>query len=583
MKIKVAKTSGFCMGVRRAMEMTLRIAHNQRQGRIFTYGPLIHNPQVQDLLESKGVHVSRHCDELTGGTVVIRAHGISPAERRSILARPVTVADATCPRVGQVQSIIKRHATRGYHIVIVGHEDHPEVLGLKGFARGRCTVLCSLDELQLIPPEEKLCVVAQTTQHRPTFRCIAEAIADKLPDADIQVYDTICDSTNRRQEEIKEIADSVDAVVVVGGKSSGNTVRLVDVARSTGTPTYHIESEEELEPDVLKGCRSLALTAGASTPNWVIRRVIERINHLAIQQRGRGYRWWAALWENAVKTNLFLSLGAGSLSYAAMLLQGLQARWVYSLVASLYIFSMYTMNHLAEVSAARYNYPDRAELYEKNRKWFLALSVVTGAAAVGLCGTLGILPFLLLLSSTVLGFLYNVHVVPASLIRGVSYTRLRDVPLSKTLLASLGWGVAAAGLPALETAWMFSPASVVAFFYAAAMAFIRSGIFDLLDIQGDRIVGKETLPIVVGERWAHLIILLSGGAAATGLLVLAAANLVATGLALLMIIPLGYLIGCIYLVELRSFSRPLYFELTVDAAFFLAGLLAMTYQIMPIL
>ena len=152
------------------MDITLHIAHQQRDGHIFTYGPLIHNPQVLDLLENKGVHVVKRCDDLAEGTVVIRAHGISPAERRTINARPVIVVDATCPRVGQVQSIIKRHAARGYHIVIMGHEDHPEVLGLKGFAEGGCTVLCSMEELDRVPPADKICVVAQTTQRRPTFR-----------------------------------------------------------------------------------------------------------------------------------------------------------------------------------------------------------------------------------------------------------------------------------------------------------------------------------------------------------------------------------------------------------------------------
>jgi (E)-4-hydroxy-3-methyl-but-2-enyl pyrophosphate reductase len=583
MKIKLAKTAGFCMGVRRAMEMTLRIAHQQSQSRIFTYGPLIHNPQVQQLLENKGIHVINQCEDLGEGTVVIRAHGISPAERRMLLARPIKVVDATCPRVGQVQSIIKRHAERGFHIVIVGHGDHPEVMGLKGFAEGGCTVISSVEEVDRVPPAEKLCVVAQTTQRRAEFGRIAEAIASRFPHSEIQVHDTICDSTKRRQEEIRRIAQAVDAVVVVGGKASGNTVRLVDVARSTGTPTYHIESEEELQPHMLEGCRSLAVTAGASTPNWVIRRVMERSHHLASQQRGKLYRGWVALWENMVKTNLFLALGAGSLSYATMLLQKIEPKLVYSLIASLYIFAMYSINHIAELAAARYNYPDRAELYEKNRKLFCTVSFLSSAAALGLGATLGILPFLFLLSITILGFIYNVPIVPAGFIHGISYTKLRDLPVSKTLLAALGWAGVTAGLPALETAWIFSPVSIAAFFYAAAMAFVRSGLFDLLDIQGDRIVGKETLPIMVGERWAKRVLYATGGAAAVVLFLLPAIGLLAGGLAILMAIPLGYAIGCIHLVDSRSFSRPLYYELTVDAAFFMAGFMAFSYQIIAYL
>lgn len=581
MKIKLAKTAGFCMGVRRAMDMTLRITHQDRRGPIFTYGPLIHNPQVLELLKNKGVHVINHCEELAEGTVVIRAHGISPSERRKIRSQPIKLINATCPRVARVQSIIKRHAGQGYHTVIIGNEDHPEVLGLIGFAASGHTVLCSPEEVERIPPVDKLCVVVQTTQRRPEFQRIAEAIVRRFPDAEIQVHDTICDSTNRRQEEIQEIAASVEVVVVVGGKSSGNTVRLVDVARSTGTPTFHIESEEELEPQMLRDRRSVAVTAGASTPNWMIRRVMERAHHLAARQRNIAYRCWAALWENGVKTNLFLALGAGSLSQASMLLQGIEPQLVYSLIAALYIFGMYTINHIAELAVARYNYPDRADLYERHQKFFFIVSFISGVAAIGLCARLGVLHFLFLLSITVLGFIYNVHIVPPGFIEGVSYTRLRDIPISKTLLTALGWGAATAGLPALETPWMFSPPSIVAFFYAASMAFIRSGIFDLLDIQGDRIVGKETLPIVVGERWARRILQASGAFAASGLFFLAAKGLVAAALSLLMIIPLVYLIGCIQLVENRSFSRPLYYELTVDAAFFLAGLLAWSHQIIP--
>lgn len=280
MKVIVAKTAGFCNGVRYALEMTLEAIRNKKPDeRICTLGPLIHNHQVLAMLRERGVEEVQSPEEAAGKVVVIRAHGVPPGVRRALYQNARRVINATCKRVARVQAVIKQYARKGYITVIVGDENHAEVIGLKGYAEGRGVVIKSIDELEKIPQNSsKVLLVAQTTQNEKSFNQIAEAFRQKFPKG--VVKHTICGATKERQEEVRRLAGIVDAMVIVGGYHSGNTVRLAEVARSTGVPTYHVETEKDLNMNEMAQYKVVGISAGASTPQWLIHNVVQALQNL---------------------------------------------------------------------------------------------------------------------------------------------------------------------------------------------------------------------------------------------------------------------------------------------------------------
>ncbi|MGA6927410.1 MAG: 4-hydroxy-3-methylbut-2-enyl diphosphate reductase, partial [Desulfosarcina sp.] len=244
MKIEIAKTAGFCMGVRRAVELALD-APGKLAEPIFTYGPLIHNPQVLALFAEKGIRVLQQIPEQGNGTVLVRAHGVPPEEKQRLKDAGFRVVDATCPRVIRVQTIIRVHARKGFATIIIGDQDHPEVKGLMGYAGLSGYVVSSLEELDALPVFDLAIVVAQTTQNLNFYNQVKRWAASTFPH--YKTFDTICDSTEKRQAEVKQLAERVDAVLVVGGGQSGNTRRLAEIAGASGKPTYHVETEAELK------------------------------------------------------------------------------------------------------------------------------------------------------------------------------------------------------------------------------------------------------------------------------------------------------------------------------------------------
>jgi 4-hydroxy-3-methylbut-2-enyl diphosphate reductase len=520
MKIIVAQTAGFCMGVRRAVEAALA-APQQRQEPIYTYGPLIHNPHVLALLASKGIRVLERIPEHGAGTVLIRAHGVPRRDKERLKQAGFTVIDATCPRVIRVQSIIRHHAKRGCATIILGDRDHPEVVGLLGHAGDKGVVVASLEELAALPAYDCAIIVAQTTQHLELFEAVKTWAARRRPH--YKLFDTICDSTARRQTEIRQLAAQADAVIVVGGRDSGNTRRLAQIAAESGTPAVHIETEAELDPAVLAEAGTVAVTAGASTPNWIITGVLRAIEKLP---SNREPAWKSALFtlqRVLLLTNLYLAAGAGALCWACIRLQGLPRALPHVWIAMLYVQSMHLLNHLTGTRADSYNDPERAQFYNRHRTWLGLTAALAGAAGLATASTTGLLPFGVLLVMSLLGLSYNLKIVPRGALGG-RIRRIKDIPGSKTVLIALAWGLVTAGLPALSASPMRSvTALVVAFLVSTALVFVRTAFFDLLDIQGDRIVGKETLPILLGER--RTLRLLYAALAGTALLLTCSAAL----------------------------------------------------------
>ena len=487
------------MGVRRAVEMVLD-APDQHASPIFTYGPLIHNPQVLSLLQSKEITILEKIPDQGSGTVLIRAHGVPPTIKQGLKEANYKVIDATCPRVIKVQTIIGKHAKKNYASIIIGDKDHPEVIGLLGYARQKGYVIGTMQELEALPAFENAIIVAQTTQNTQFFETVKNWTAAKHPH--YKIYNTICDSTERRQVEVKRLAEMVDAVIVVGGRDSGNTRRLAEIARETGKPAFHIESEIDLkaiEMDVLLSARHIGITAGASTPNWIIKKVYRALEALQVKRKNNWHRILFGLQRGLLLTNIYVSLGAGCLSYACSKLQGFSQFFPYVLIAILYVQSMHIFAHLTGNKADRFNDPERASFYEKYKPLLTVLALAAGGAGLVIAFTLGLFPFLLLLVMSLLGLSYNRILVPKRF-AAVRYRRIRDIPGSKTILIAMAWGIVTALLTPLSMAEKPHWITGFIFLWAAGLVFARSAFFDILDMQGDRIVGKETIAILLGEK-----------------------------------------------------------------------------------
>lgn len=273
-EILLARSAGFCMGVRRAVAMA-REAAAEEHGEVFTNGPLIHNPQALEKLRREGVIPLGDDEAVPRAAVVVRAHGIPPETRERLAREAARVVDATCPKVATIQQKIAEYSADGYAVVIAGDADHPEVVGLRGYAANEAYVVSDAAQVDGLPELERVLLVAQTTQDEEIFEQIRHRVRERFPRA--EALSTICQSTHRRQKEVRELAGKVDAMVVIGGRNSANTCRLAEICRHLGTTAYHVETAAELPMEELGVLARVGVTAGASTPAEIIDEVLERL------------------------------------------------------------------------------------------------------------------------------------------------------------------------------------------------------------------------------------------------------------------------------------------------------------------
>ncbi|MFP5239741.1 MAG: 4-hydroxy-3-methylbut-2-enyl diphosphate reductase [Acidobacteriota bacterium] len=273
MEVVRAKSAGFCMGVGLALrKLDELLADQNLAAPICTFGPLIHNPQVLKEYEELGVACSENPEEIEAGSIVlIRAHGVPRLVYERLAASGLKVADATCPKVMKAQRLIAKEAAKGGILLLYGEEDHPEVRGLLSHAANGAIVFGNLEELpeDALDPRESYFLAAQTTQDDAGFKRIRERLLHLLG-REIPVLRTICDATQMRQEEVIALSGTVDMIVVVGGRNSGNTRRLAKVAQDRGVPCVHVETADELPLEKMRGLARIGLTAGASTPKKII-------------------------------------------------------------------------------------------------------------------------------------------------------------------------------------------------------------------------------------------------------------------------------------------------------------------------
>ncbi len=281
MEILVAKSSGFCFGVKRAINMAGKCASGEDKegGAIHTLGPIIHNPQVVKMLEESNVYARKDLSEIDSGTVIIRSHGVTFEEYKEARDKGLSIVDATCPFVKTAQDLVSRLAEEGYQVIVAGEKDHPEVKGLMSYGGSRVRVVSGIAELLDMPRVAKLGIVAQTTLRMEKFEDIVSFCLHKA--SELKVFNTICNATSTRQTESAALAKEVDVMVVVGGKNSANTRRLAEVCRAVQPETYHIEIASELRPEWFEGKGRAGVTSGASTPEWLIGAVVQRLREIS--------------------------------------------------------------------------------------------------------------------------------------------------------------------------------------------------------------------------------------------------------------------------------------------------------------
>ena len=494
------------MGVKRAVD--LAIDHAARQGALTTLGPLIHNRQTLDMLRDRGVteHDADAPPPAKGG-VLIRAHGVPPALEQRFSQAGCDVIDGTCPKVKTVQMVIKKYRERGYSIIITGDQGHAEVVGLLGYAGNDAFLIQTAAEIPNLPQRPKWCLVSQTTFDSRLFDEIAKRIKAHCVNSDVVVKKTICSATDKRQTETRSLATVVDVVVVVGGRESANTKRLASVVQECGKRAVLVETEAEIRWEDLAGSSIVGVTAGASTPGWMIKRVVDHIEFLA-NSRSHGFknRVRYAL-DIAVNLNVIVSMGAVALLYASSYLQGYPFSWRGSLLCYLYFFSMYLWNSLASIEIMQHLGLTRYRFYRSHKTILFGLCGLGMAILLAVSFSVGGSLFMLVLFATVAGAVYHVPIVPRFL-QGLFRNRtLKDFPTSRDLSVALAWAVLLTFIPQAEQgALKVSLLTGFCFAWIFFLSYIRSLMFDMRDIEGDRIMGRETLITIIGERRVRAVI-----------------------------------------------------------------------------
>ncbi len=550
--VTVAASAGFCPGVKKAIDAVLELESSGKKP-VYTIGPLIHNRQVTENLEAKGITSIEKLEEATdkNGVLVIRAHGITPQFQKEVESMGMQVVDATCPLVKNVQRVITEYAAQGFDTVIIGDAGHAEVTGLLGYTQGKGAVVGTVEEAQKLPHFKKVNIVSQTTQKEETFYKIADIIKAK---ADIcQISNTICHPTKQRQKETMDFAKNADLVIVVGGKHSANTARLALLCSELCPKVLHIEKAEELSAQDVKEPAKIFITAGASTPNWVIDNVAAQVRSLRSKDKINLPQLFKNIWSYVINTSVFTSFAAVCLTYVCMQLQGATRDISLYMLSGLFVFALTLINKGGTKVSKRNNIITSltAALFTF---W---ISLQYGAAIY--------LPMFIFLA---LGILYPFR---------HKLTRFAYLPGTKDIVTALGWCFVCVYIPAQTQDLLLRKSAYLAFTYGLLLVFIRSVILSIGAESKDIILGKESFYKAFGPGGTKIVI---------------GAILFALTAVLVWLLMLGWkvklvsvlLLGNLYTAALavyccsRKTPRTIAGETAVDGQFYLLALLSFTVK-----
>ena len=569
MPVKLAKSAGFCMGVRRAMNAVLD-ATRTAEKKIYTFGPLVHNHQAMEMLKAKGVEVINDTKEIRGdGILFIRAHGIPPHTMDELKKTKMEIRDYTCPHVKKAQLLVQKYANEDYNILIIGDPGHAEVIGLLGYSKNKGIVINSINDIEKLPHFKKVCVIAQTTQSRKLFDSLVPIIKEKYPNA--TVFDTVCNATDERQSEVIEMAKEVDCMIIVGGKHSANTLRLAQISKKEGVPTYHIETAEELKPEMLNNKTKIGVTAGASTPNWVFMAVVDKAERL-LKRKPFVPSILSKILSFLVYSYIYIGAGGAALTYMALKVLNIQPKVEYLSLAFFYVLSMHLLNRYTDIHSSRLNDPKRMRLLEKYFWFFLPLSLISAIGALIISFSLGEIPFIFLLISIVGGILYNIRFMPLWLSKKVGFKTVKEIPASKDIFMAVAWAVVSVLIPILSERMTASPQVLCVFMFILLLVFLRSVIYDIKDIEGDRIIGKETIPLLLGSNKTKKLVYFL----LFGMSFIAISDFIFkwSGIGFFLFPVIGYVLLYIFLFTKKIIFHGISFELMLDAQFLISGISA---------
>jgi (E)-4-hydroxy-3-methyl-but-2-enyl pyrophosphate reductase len=583
MQIEIGKFAGFCRGVKHAVEGAFSCAR-EADGEIFTDGQLIHNPQTLQLLDRYGVHMLPEDGSLevaAGKTVIVRAHGTTPERMKQLRGVARDVRNFTCRDVAKVQGIIKKHSRQGYSIIIFGKRLHPEVIGLLGFAEDGYVVF-DLNDLERLPPLQKVCVVSQTTMSRTKYDEMCQGIRQRFPE--VVTVDTICPATEQRQEEVREMSRRNDCILVIGGDNSSNTQRLFEIAHET-TRTHFVSDVADVSRIDFTGVKRLGVTAGASTPDWLIEEVVEAVRSVS---RSAFWRFLNTLMLFGLYSNLFVAVGSYLLSYAVADNIGLSFSPQIGILVGLYYLSMSVLNNYTSRASMCIDNQRRYSFVYTARREYSALFLLSLVGALWIGWGLSSEILVLTVLSVVLGVGYNFSYLPVRKWRNQGLLGLRGILQSlKSVVISVAVTLLLNGLPLLNAypdLWK-NPAGAhgilsglgfyFSIYYVAMIMFVRQTLLEIKTAQSDRVAGVNSLLTLVRKE-----VLQFGLIALPSLLLLS----MVSGL-LLGTYPLHkakYFLAVCYtyvpiLLSMRSKTRgsSLLFELLLETNIYVAGLIAL--------
>ena len=568
MKVIVAKTAGFCWGVRRAMDAVLEASTKQGAGPVQTLGPLIHNPQALELIGKRGVAVAEAPDKVANGTVVIRAHGIPIQDLRGLKERAkkgeLAIVNATCPEVAKVHNKIKKWSPKGYFTVILGSHGHAESVAHRSFAEHGSIIVANMDEAKALTDAqlEKVLIVSQTTFTVKDFHEISGYLRDRAKD--VIVENTICEDTWTRQDEAKALAQAVDYVIVVGGKASSNTKHLAELAHHYGKPVQYVETAAELDLKAFKGSETVGVLAGASTPTWLVDEVVD-----TLEQLGGGASRLGSFLRAGFGAPVLLAAGSALMTLGVHKWLGLGLTWRFPVITGAYVLGMFLLSPYLDPHGLGAKGPGRARFLLRNRSSLLTAAIASLSLALGLSASFGLVPLGVLAGATVLGALYKLPLWGHS---------LRSIPGSKDAVVALALSVVAVAMPVWHFRLPWNLRTFAALFLVGVLAFARTVVNDIRDMQNDQIVGQETLPILLGKRAAKGVLAALLGALLLGTLWLTFQSRHAVHpmiTALILVACAAYPLLYLWLFHERFTTGRSRFQVGVELSFYMLGLLAL--------
>jgi 4-hydroxy-3-methylbut-2-enyl diphosphate reductase len=560
---------------------------NRRGSPVYCDGPLLHNPQGLELLKNKGLILLDKDSlppDLDKSVIIIRAHGLPPEEERFLRETGARIVDATCPKVAAARNLVRAESQKGYFILLWGTQGHPEVEGLLGYAGENSRAFQSLAELADLPAAPKFLLASQTTNENAGFAAIAAGVSELFPAAELKIRNTICAATVRRQEGLVALAEKTRAIVVVGGRDSGNTQRLAALAQKSGALVAAVEGPQDLPEGFGKDLEEVGVAAGASTPLWQIRWVCQALAALGREREETARAFVLRLARALVLSCLYVGLGAGAMGWAlAQVLRAEPPGTLWGLFIAFATF-MHLFNGFLDRDSARYNDPDRADFIGKY--WAPLVFLDIGCLALSLSGAylLGRPLFYFVAAHLSLSLLYFVP-WPWAWARRRGPRSCKDIPCSKTLCTSAGWAFLLTGPlffarpPALSFAGGDFFWGACAWLAVFLQVLSRVFLMDLEEARGDRIFGKKSPAAVLGLAGSRKFLRVFFVAWALFLL---AASLMGEGRPFYLLLIPGPLYNAFILR--RFLTGPglggFQFDLLLDAQFFLAAAALLAWRLL---